>query len=116
MNSFMALAHTIHHLFVVGLVLVAGYFIWTAYSLYRKAEGTPFQRVIAAGQGSLTIFWQTVVMLAGALVAGITWISQNLLSDPTLTTAIQQYLTPQTVGAVMIGICVLTVLTRKRTL
>jgi hypothetical protein len=99
---------------VVTLLAVA----WIAFTFARAwmvETGSFWQRTLKAGQQSATIVWAKLVIMAGGIVAVLDK-AANLAGDPTLTTQIQQYVTPQVVGYVMMAIMLVNVWARLRTL
>lgn len=80
---------------------------------YRNAIGTTWQRLRAAGQGSITILWQRVIMVSVGFVNALVWIA-DAINEPTLSAAITTYLKPNIVAAIMVGSAVITVWARKR--
>jgi hypothetical protein len=107
------------HLFSVGMfvatLVVVGWVAYTFCHAYATETGSFWARSLAAGKNSATIVWAKLVIIAGGLVAVIDKIA-DLAGDPSLATQIQQYLTPQAVGYFMIGIMVVNVWARVRTL
>ena len=77
--------------------------------------GSFWQRTLKAGKDSATIVWAKVVLVAGGLVAVLDKIA-TLAGDPSLAAQIQQYLTPQVVSYVMMGVMAVNVWARLRTL
>src|ERR1700743_421621 len=103
----------------VGLLaltmLMIGWIVFTFVHAWITATGSFWQRTLAAGKNSATIVWAKVVLIAGGLVAVLDKIA-HLFGDPSLATQIQQYVTPQIVSYVMMGIMAINVWARLRTL
>jgi hypothetical protein len=100
------------------LVLTALMIGWIAFAFIHAwitETGSFWQRTLKAGKDSATIVWAKVVLIAGGLVALLDKFA-SLAGDPSLTTQIQQYVTPQIVSYVMMGIMFVNVWARLRTL
>jgi hypothetical protein len=92
--------------------------VWIVFAFvhaWATETGSFWQRTLKAGKDSATIVWAKVVLIAGGLVAVLDKIA-NLFGDPSLATQIQQYVTPQLVSYVMMGIMAVNVWARFRTL
>src|SRR6201986_4300728 len=100
---------------LVLTVLMIGWIAFTFVHAWITGTGSVWQRTLKAGKNSATIVWAKVVLIAGGLVAVLDKIA-NLFGDPSLATQIQQYVTPQIVSYVMMGIMAITVGARLRTL
>ena len=107
------------HALSVGLLvltaLMTGWIAFTFVHAWITETGSFWQRTLKAGKDSATIVWAKVVLVAGGLVAVLDRIA-TLTGDPSLATQIQQYVTPQIVSYVMIGIMFVNVWARLRTL
>ena len=107
------------HALSVGLLLVTalmiGWIVFTFVRAWITEAGSFWQRTLKAGKDSATIVWAKVVLVMGGLVALLDKIA-TLTGDPSLATQIQQYVTPQIVSYVMIGIMFVNVWARLRTL
>jgi hypothetical protein len=103
----------------IGLLVITALMIgWIAFTFahaWITETGSFWQRTLKAGKDSATIVWAKVVLVAGGLVAVLDKVA-SLFGDPSLTTQIQQYVTPQLVSYVMIGIMFVNVWARFRTL
>ncbi len=103
----------------VGLLvltaLMIGWIVFTFVHAWISETGSFWQRTLKAGTDSATIVWAKVVLVVGGVVAVLDKIA-TLTGDPSLATQIQQYVTPQIVGYVMIGIMFVNVWARLRTL
>lgn len=96
-------------------VLMIGWIVFTFVHAWITETGSFWQRTLKAGKDSATIVWAKVVLIAGGLVAVLDKIA-SLVGDPSLATQIQQYVTPQIVSYVMMGIMFVNVWARLRTL
>lgn len=107
------------HALSIGILIATligiGWIGWTFVHAYMTATGSFWARTLAAGKDSATIVWAKLVIMAGALVAALDQIA-TLFGDPSLTSQIQTYLTPQVVGYFMVGVMVVNVWARVRTL
>jgi hypothetical protein len=103
----------------IGLLVLTLFMIgWIAFTFVHAwvtATGSFWQRTLTAGKDSATIVWAKVVLVAGGFVAVLDK-AATLAGDPSLATQIQQYVTPQIVSYVMIGIMFVNVWARLRTL
>lgn len=100
---------------LIATLVVIGWIGWTFVHAYATTAGSFWTRTLAAGRNSATIVWTKLVIIASGLVAVLDKIA-DLAGDPSLTSQIQQYLTPQIVGYVMIAIMFVNVWARVRTL
>src|SRR5579863_7835878 len=100
---------------VVLTALMIGWIAFTFVHAWISEAGSFWQRTLKAGKDSATIVWAKVVLVAGGLVAVLDKIA-TLAGDPSLAAQIQQYVTPQIVGYVMIGVMFVNVWARLRTL
>ena len=107
------------HALSIGLFLLTalmiGWIIFTFVHAWVSETGSFWQRTLKAGKDSATIVWTKVVLVVGGLVAVLDKIA-TLTGDPSLATQIQQYVTPQIVSYVMMGIMAVNVWARLRTL
>jgi hypothetical protein len=107
------------HALSIGLllltVLMIGWIVFTFVHAWITETGSFWQRTLKAGKDSATIVWAKVVLIVGGLVAVLDKIA-TLVGDPSLATQIQQYVTPQLVSYVMMGIMAVNVWARFRTL
>ena len=100
---------------LVLTLLMIGWIVFTFVHAWIAETGSFWQRTLKAGKDSATIVWAKVVLVAGGLVALLDKVA-TLAGDPSLATQIQQYVTPQVVSYVMIGIMFVNVWARLRTL
>jgi hypothetical protein len=107
------------HALSIGLLVVTGLMIgWIVFTFIHAwitEAGSFWQRTLKAGKDSATIVWAKVVLIVGGFVAVLDKIA-SLFGDPSLATQIQQYVTPQIVSYVMMGIMAVNVWARLRTL
>ena len=107
------------HALSIGLFLLTalmiGWIIFMFVHAWVSEAGSFWQRTLKAGKDSATIVWTKVVLVVGGLVAVLDKIA-TLTGDPSLATQIQQYVTPQIVSYVMMGIMAVNVWARLRTL
>ena len=107
------------HALSIGLllltVLMIGWIVFTFVHAWITETGSFWQRTLKAGKDSATIVWAKVVLIVGGLVAVLDKIA-TLVGDPSLAAQIQQYVTPQLVSYVMMGIMAVNVWARFRTL
>jgi len=107
--------HAISIGILVVTLLMVGWIAFTFAHAWTAEAGSLWQRTLKAGQQSATIVWAKLVIMAGGLIAVLDKIA-DLAGDATLTAQIQQYATPQVVGYVMIGLMLVNVWARLRTL
>jgi hypothetical protein len=100
---------------LIATLVVIAWVAWTFVHAWMTEKGSFIDRTLAAGKDSATIVWSKLVIIAGAMVAVLDKASQ-LFGDGSLTAQIQQYLTPQIVGYVMVGVMAINVWARVRTL
>jgi hypothetical protein len=100
---------------LVVTMLMVGWIVFTFVHAWVTETGSFWQRTLKAGKDSATIVWAKVVLVVGGLVAVLDK-TATLAGDPSLATQIQQYVTPQVVSYVMMGIMFVNVWARLRTL
>ena len=71
---------------------------------YQKAQGTKWQRFLAAFSDSLTIVWARFVQFIGAIGAFVAWALPQLDPSTTLGATIQQLFTPDKAKYWLVGI------------
>jgi hypothetical protein len=96
-------------------VLMVGWIAFTFIHAWIGEAGSFWQRTLKAGKDSATIVWAKIVLVVGGLVALLDKIA-DLAGDGSLAAQIQQYVTPQIVSYLMIGIMFVNVWARLRTL
>jgi hypothetical protein len=105
----------LRHLFDIAVTAALIYLIVDAVISYRSAVGTVWQRVLAAGKQSATILWARFTIAVAALANGLIWLA-DLLNAPNVANAIQQFMGPKTVAAIMVTVAFVSELARRRTL
>lgn len=95
-----------------GLVAYFGYLMVVD---FKAEQGTLWERLIAAGGNSATKLWARVVIVITALI-DFAANSANDLGSPQFSQAIRDYLNPNYVGFAVIGIMLVTIWARNRTL
>jgi hypothetical protein len=102
---------------IIDLALAAAvaFFIIRGVMLYRAAQGTVWQRLLAAGEGSATILWQYLVIAAGAL---LDWSvrAADALNQPDVANFIQTNISATTAAKIIAVIGFITILARLRSL
>jgi hypothetical protein len=96
---------------VLGLI---GYIVWTVYSQYRLATGTPFQRALAGARNSATILWTKFVAVVALVTLQLDNIA-DLLGAPEAKDFINQWVgNPKVIAAIMLAIASVTFYARVR--
>jgi hypothetical protein len=109
----MATARLLIDLFFLGLLIVVGFQLVVA---YRKARGSTWQRLLAAGKESATILWGKFCILLSGLIASLDSLAE-FLNLPELKTYIETALgNPKTVAGVMLVLSAVSIYARRRTL
>lgn len=106
------------HFHLIFALALLGFVLWFGlvfFMDYRAATGTTWQRLLAAARQSATVLWSKFVMLVSLLIAGLDQIA-DWLGQPELADKIQAVLNPKLVPFYLIGIAVITIWARKRTL
>ena len=100
---------------LVAALAVSIFVVYRVVVNYRTAEGSVWERLIAAAKNSATVLWQYVVIAGGTLLG---WSVQlaDALNMPEVRSAIQDNLRPEYVGVALVGIAIITVIARLRTL
>jgi hypothetical protein len=101
----------------VNLILL-GIFIFVvvdAVRSWRGSTGTASQRLLAIGKQSATVLWARCTVLLATLADGLIQLA-DLVGSPAVAAAIQQYLAPSTVAAIMVAVAVISEWARRRTL
>lgn len=102
--------------FTVAIIALAAYFAVTLYINYRKAVGTTWQRLVTAAESSATMLWAKFCAILAALVSQLDNIA-DIAGQPEAKTFIDSWIgNPKIIAAVMLGIAVITMAARKRTL
>lgn len=99
----------------IAMFALAGWFIYDMGKRYVAAQGTTWDRILSAGKGSATIAWSKLTAALAALSGGAAYLG-DWLGDPTLTGAVQAILKPELIPFFMLGVALVTIWARKRTL
>ena len=108
--------HMVRLIFAVGFAIVAVYVAYDIYSRYRTATGSTWDRLLAAAKDSATmLFGKFTIILAGIVGA------LNDFLDAIGQSQLKEYVdaalgNPKAVAGVMIGIAVVSMAARMRTL
>ena len=73
------------------------------------------ERSLAAGKHSATILWARFCAAVASAADGVVWLCE-IANAPNVAGAVQTYLTPKAVAAVMITVAVITEVARRRSL
>lgn len=93
------------------IVTIVGYLV----SSYRKAQGSPWRKLLAGAKNSATVLWQYIVT-AGGMVIVFADQAAAYFALPEVQAFIKDHLTPTRVGIAMTVIAVITIIARLRTL
>jgi hypothetical protein len=96
----------------VVVTLIACYFLYDAIRAYKSAIGTIWGRIIAATKGAAASLWTGFTVLAALLAQGLAQLA-DILNAPAVASAIQTYLGPKEVAAIMVAIAIITELRRR---
>ncbi len=102
--------------FIGFAVLVAAWFVYDMVRLYATAQGSTAQRLLSAGQGSLTILVNRFVAIVTAITGVLASFVTDYLNDPKLAGEIQAFLKPEYVAGFLVICTLLSIWARKRTL
>jgi len=98
------------------LLAVAGYFLWNVWRGYAKAEGSVWQRLLAANKQSATILVSAFASILAGIASNLDWVG-DLIGQPQVGDYLQTLVgNPKTVGVLLVGLSLLTVFARNRTL
>lgn len=100
---------------VIALAGVAGFFIWEFVRDYSAAEGSAWERLLAAGKGSATIAWSRFSAIVAAMAGTLSGLA-DWLNAPGVSEAIQSCLKPEWVALYVLGVALIAELARRRTL
>lgn len=101
--------------FALFLIAIVAFFVFDMVKLYAATPGSTWDRILAAGRGSATIVWGRFVAIVAAAI-GLLPDAADLFGDPSLGDAIKAALNPQYVAAFTIGIALISIFARRRTL
>ncbi len=102
--------------FIGFAVIVAAWFVFDMVRLYSTAQGSTAQRLLSAGQGSLTIFVNRFIAIITAIAGALASFVTDYLNDPTLAGYIKAMLQPEYVAGFLVVCTMLSIWARKRTL
>jgi hypothetical protein len=95
------------------VILAVVYVAIDAIRAFTSAAGNVWQRLWAAARHSATVLWARFVVVLAAGADALIWLA-DVLGAPSVAGAIQQYLQPSYVAALMIGIAFISELARRR--
>ena len=95
------------------LVGLAAYILITTYLQWRQTSGSSVNRLLATARNSATILWTKWTAIVAAIVANVGTLA-DAVGLPEVHTAIQQWVTPQTLSAVLAVFAVVTFFARTR--
>jgi hypothetical protein len=101
---------------ILNLFLLA-VLIWVGVGFtkaYRAATGTRGERALAAAKGSWTILWAQLVIISTGLINVIAMVGGVV--DPGAVEQIRSMLSPQYGAALLVGVMLITVVARLRSL
>ena len=102
---------------VLGGLIV--YFVWITTTDYlanhRNQPGTVWQNILAACKDSATMVWARFVIVITAFIQFVAN-SADQLGSPEFSQTIKDYLDPNYVGFILIGVMLVTIYARNRTL
>lgn len=101
--------------FSIAMLAIALYAAYIFYREWWKTEPskTKFQRAIEAAKQSETVLWNQFVVIIAGVVAQLDNIA-DALNMPQLKSFIDQWFTPKTVAAVMLGVALISIKARLR--
>lgn len=99
----------------LALLAVFVYFTVSFTRNYISATGNPWQRFLAAGRDSAVIAWNRLVAIGVSAVNSAVWVS-DAINQTGAADKIQANLKPQYVAGFVVGIVLLTIVARFRTL
>jgi len=102
---------------VINLVLFALllFVVFDSIRAWRSSSGTLWQRLLAIGKQSATVLWSRFCILVAVLADALIQLA-DFVGSPGVAGAIQQYLKPSTVAAIMVAVAVISEWARRRTL
>ena len=97
-------------------VAIALFFVYDVVRRYRDSTGTLKDRLMAAGRGSVTMVWSKFLIIIAAVVANLDGIA-DMAGQPQVKDYLNQAISnPKTLAWVMLGISLVTMFARARTL
>jgi hypothetical protein len=104
------------NLVIAGVcTVVALYFATVMLVDYTREQGTIWERLLAAGRYSVTVLWNRFVILVGTGTAAVASITADA-GYPELADHLKELFTPKVVLGIMVGMSVVSILARNRTL
>src|SRR5260370_12975481 len=99
----------------IVVAAIAAYFIFDFIRSFNWGVGSVWQRVLAGAKNSATILWSRFTVVVAAVASALIQVA-DLVNAPSVATAIQTYLKPSTVAAIMVTVAVISEWARRRTL
>lgn len=102
-------------IFSVAITAFAVYIAWTLYREYSKQDASlsRWSRLIEAARSSQTILWNKFIYIVAGIVAQLDNLA-DFFNMPQAKDFINQWFTPKTVAAVMLGIAFVSIRARLR--
>lgn len=97
------------------VLVIVGYVVVDFLREYRNAEGSLWNRLVAAGKGSATVLWARFTVIVGAL-ADLLIEAASWLDAPGVADAVKALLRPEYVGAFIVAVALISEFARRRTL
>lgn len=100
------------------LIPLTGFLLYVLYrsiQIFRVAEGTVWERLLATSRDSFTFLWAKLLAFGGVILEWLGWAAQYL-NMPELHTFLYQTLTPSHMAWAMIVISGITLLARWRSM
>jgi hypothetical protein len=97
------------------VLAIVGYVVVDFVREWRKAEGSLWDRLVAAGKGSATILWARFTIIVGALADLLVEVA-DWLNAPGVADGIKMVLQPEYVGAFIVAVALISEVARRRTL
>jgi hypothetical protein len=105
----------LYAVFNVLLLALVVRIVYVFATQYRKAEGTQIDKILQAADGSATILWSRFVSLV-ASSSSLLCVVADYLDAPGIKDQIQAILKPEYVAWTLLGMAVITEMSRRRTL
>lgn len=97
----------------IPIGLLVAYFVYDFVTSYARATGSTWQRILAAGDNSLTIVWQRLIVICSGLAGGAVTLA-DYLNAPGVGDAVKSALQPQYVLIFTIALAVISEFARRR--
>lgn len=94
-------------------VLLTMVIVWI--TLFVRAEGSIWNRMLDASMGSATILWSYVVALGAAIITLIS-ATAEVVGMPEVRGMIEKTVSPELMGLTLLGITIVTIIARLRTI